>query len=143
MKPFRLLLIEDDSHRIDMFRSWLPCDVILTVATSGGQALGLLKRVQPGEYAGLLLDHDLREQMKTIGELKLSGTDMVDRIIESFEREIAVLVHSQNPGGGRSMAERLDRAGFWVTRVPFSDITEDRFREWVEDVREDWLDRST
>ena len=118
MGHFRLLLIEDNKQRIEKFRRWLPQNTTLVTATSGGQALGLLKRVERGEYAGIMLDHDLREQIKIAGEFALSGSDMVDIIIQSFKREIAVLVHSQNPGGARSMSERLDQAGFWVTQIP-------------------------
>lgn len=132
----RLLLIEDDHSRIETFRAWLPDGVILVVASSGGQAIGLLKRAEPGDFAGILLDHDLQLSARTPQDLSLSGSHLLDLVLESLPREVAVLIHSENPAGARSMAERLERAGFWVTQRPMSQLTEADFLSWVEEARE-------
>ena len=142
MRRFRLLLIEDNKERIETFQSWLPEDTILVVATSGGQAMGVLKRVEPGDYAGLMLDHDLREQLKIVDEFALSGSDMVDLIIKRLDRDVGILIHSQNPGGASSMLKKLNQAGFWVIRVPMHQLTQETFREWVQDLREMWLEQA-
>ena len=51
---FRLLLIEDDNERVEIFRSWLPADVRLVHAGSAGRALGILQRDREA-YAGIIL----------------------------------------------------------------------------------------
>ena len=67
-RRFRILLVEDDQRRVDKFRSWLPSDVILAELRSAGQAMGFLKRIQPGELSGILLDHDLQQQALTASD---------------------------------------------------------------------------
>lgn len=59
----RLLIIDDSNERIATLRSWLPDDVQPVVATSPGRALKVLD-LDPGTvYAGILLDHDLGQQV--------------------------------------------------------------------------------
>ena len=38
----RILLVEDDQGRVEWFRAWLPRDIQLVHAGSGGKALGIL-----------------------------------------------------------------------------------------------------
>ena len=137
---FRILLIEDDPVRIDQFRSWLPSNATLVVAASAGRAIGTLRRDGRGVYGGILLDHDLQQQAATEADRTLSGSNLVDLIIRNCDRRTAILVHSANPAGSRTMAERLDRSGFWVIRIPMYSLTQARFRDWVEEVYEEWLD---
>ncbi len=59
LKP-RILLIEDDSGRIDVFTRWLKdTEFVLATVRSGGQALGMLSKGSTESIAGILLDHDL------------------------------------------------------------------------------------
>lgn len=46
------------------FLEWLPADVVASVATSVGKAIGVLQR-DAKELAGILLDRDLNEQAVT------------------------------------------------------------------------------
>ena len=133
--PIRILLIEDDQRRVDRFRSWLPDEIQLVVARSAGQAMGLLRRVNKGDYAGIMLDHDLQEQAITADDTKLSGTDLIDVVIQNIDRETPVLIHSTNLTRAPMMAERLKRADYWVTQVSMLDLTAEVFCEWVGDVR--------
>jgi hypothetical protein len=48
----RLLLIEDDMTRIDLFQKWLPADIRMVVASSPGKAIGILQRDRGRVYAG-------------------------------------------------------------------------------------------
>ncbi len=64
-RRFRLLIIEDDSDRIQLFQSWVPERVLTVVATSAGRALGILERDPGHVYGGILLDHDLEKQTIT------------------------------------------------------------------------------
>jgi len=59
----RLLIIDDSNERIATIRDWLPDDVHPVIAASPGRALKVLD-LDPGTvYAGILLDHDLGQQV--------------------------------------------------------------------------------
>jgi hypothetical protein len=36
------------------------------------------------------------------------------------------------------VARQLEDKGFWVTRIPFCDMTEQAFLTWLEEAREFW-----
>ena len=133
----RLLLIEDDNDRVELFKSWLPDEFRLVHAGSAGRALGVLQRDR-NAFAGLLLDHDLQEQVVTQHDRLLSGSDVVSKIIELVRPETPILVHSMNPSDGPRMQKRLERAGFTVNRLPMAAMTEEYFKNWLEEVREYW-----
>lgn len=147
LPPPRILLIEDNAERIGLFRAWLPEDAPLVAVGGAGRALGLLRRCRPDrrdrrrgslEYAGILLDHDLGERVAAEGEEHCSGTQVAAAIVERISVEVPVLIHSMNPRGARAMQERLDRAGFWTTRIPMSALDRERFLAWFGEVRENW-----
>lgn len=137
----RLLLIEDDPIRIDRFRQWVAVDFRLVVATSAGRAIGTLQRDGKATYAGLMLDHDLQQNIATPDEMKLSGSHLVDVIVMNVYHDVPVLIHSMNVARAPIMAERLRRAGFWVTYMPFAHLNESGFRKWATEVHDLWLDR--
>jgi hypothetical protein len=139
-RVFRLLLIEDDPVRIERIQSWLPDTARLVTATSAGSAMGILKRDPLGTYGGIILDHDLHMQMKTTEDSGLSGTNIVNLLIHKTDPSVAILVHSMNVERAANMAERLDRAGFWVTRISMDSLTKNKFIEWVEEAQEIWMD---
>ena len=70
---FRLLLVEDDSDRVEIFRSWVPAGVHIVWARSAGAAIGLARRDRGSVYGGVLLDHDLQQQAITADDKNLSG----------------------------------------------------------------------
>ena len=86
---FRILLIEDNIDRVNIFKQWLCDDGLLTVASSAGKAMGILPRDNNREhgrvYSGILLDHDLQEQVITDSDRYLSSTNLIDLIIENIE----------------------------------------------------------
>lgn len=135
-RRLRFLLIEDNSRRVEMFRSWMPGNVILVETRSAGQAMGFLKRLQPGELAGMLLDHDLHQQALTTQDLQLSGSTLVNLILRFVDNEVAILVHSMNPAGAAIMASQLEGNGYWVTRIPMAQLTRATLQSWIEEVRE-------
>ena len=137
---FRLLLIEDNQHRIDKFRSWLPDDCLLVVTTSAGKALGVLQRDRGYIYGGFLLDHDLDQQAATETDLMLSGSDLVESIVTHMSLDVPILVHSMNLIRGPLIAQRLNRAGFEVVRIPYDELEQDRFLAWLSDARATWED---
>jgi CheY-like chemotaxis protein len=143
--PFlRLLLIEDNQERIRLIESWLPSDVRLIVASSAGRAIGLLKTIQrnaESPYAGILLDHDLQEQIVTENDQFLSGTNVLQFIIRNVPPDVPIMVHSMNFRRAIDLMQKLHRAGFEVTRIPFSELNQNNLIEWLNEVRDIWEDR--
>ena len=131
----RILLVEDDNNRVKKFQSWLPDNVRLIHAGSAGRALGILQRDRD-VYAGIMLDHDLQIQIATERDFFLSGSNVVEWIIALVRPDIPVLVHSMNPAEAPLMVIRLNKAGFIVTRMPMSEMTEQQFAKWLDEVRD-------
>lgn len=136
----RVLIVEDDDTRVDLFRSWLPSHVRVVHARSAGSAIGILQRDQGRVYAGILLDHDLQMQRLTQSDRHFSGMDAVHAIINNISKDVMILVHSMNQTQGPLMADRLKKVGFDVTRMPMAQLTERLFKEWIEEVIELWED---
>jgi CheY-like chemotaxis protein len=140
MEAYKILFIEDDPYRIGLFDIWLPVNFRLVPATSAGSALGLIRKDRGFIYAGICLDHDLQNQAKTDKDRDLSGSSIIKSIIENMNRSIPILVHSMNPEKAPIMVRKLQSAGFDVIRIPFGDLTQTKFKEWCEEVQENWND---
>lgn len=139
MKPIRLLILEDNNLRREKLLSMLPPDIRGVVVASGGQALGLLQRTSPDDFAGILLDHDLRENTRVPADNFLSGQNVVTAIIDLFDLEIPVLIHSMNPGGRQLMFDRLHEADFTdVSVIPMAELENSGLPEYLERVRAYW-----
>ncbi|MGH8550177.1 MAG: hypothetical protein ACRERU_16560 [Methylococcales bacterium] len=134
----RLLIIEDNPQRIELFTEWVPADIKPVFAKSAGRAIGLLKRDRGLVYAGVMLDRDLNEQPVIESERWLSTNDFMPVLIDSICLDVPVLVHSMNMGKAKSLVRELETAGFWVTRIPMVELTRPRFEQRLEDVREIW-----
>lgn len=140
-KPiFRLLLVEDSPERIEIFRSWLPEGVSMTVASSAGKVMGILKRDRGKVYGGIMLDHDLGQGVLTLQDKSLSGTNLVNIISDCISPDIPILVHSINPEGRALMTSRLDAAGFDVTVIPMEHMTKEAFKGWLREAFDLWED---
>ena len=137
-RPPRLLLIEDSPARIEQFRQWVPESMVLVTVTSAGRAIGILLRRDPFDYAGIMLDHDLQQQIANPGELALSGTDVVNTLVTRISYEIPVLLHSISPAGVASMHRKLEAASFDVTAIPMTQLVHAQFKLWLSDVLELW-----
>jgi len=137
---FRLLIIEDDHERERILKSWLPPAVKTVVAGSAGRAIGILERDRGKVYAGILLDHDLQGRIATTTDHFLDGKDIVNVIVKNVSKSVPILIHSMNVTQAPVMAERLERDGFSVTRIPMVNLTKERLQEWVNDARALWED---
>ena len=138
---FRLLIIEDDHERERILKSWLPPDVKTVVAGSGGRAIGILERDRGTIYAGILLDHDLQGRTATATDCTLDGKDVVNMIVKNISKNVPILVHSMNVTQAPVMAHRLEKDGFYVTRIPMVNLTKERLQEWVSEARALWEDQ--
>ena len=136
----RILIIEDNAARIATFQAWKPNDIHFVIATSPGAALGLIKRDRGMVYGSVMLDHDLLEQCASDSDFEFSGTQVATAITENFSYEIPIFIHSMNASKAAAMEAKLMRADFWVTRIPFAMLTENRLLEWLTEVKENWCD---
>ena len=135
----RILLIEDDSGRIEVFTRWLKdTEFVLVTVRSGGQALGMLSKGSTEAIAGILLDHDLSDSPFTEADLSLSASNVIPLIKRKVRCQVPVLIHSHNTGKPPAMQRALEAGGFSVTRIRFAAPTEGRFRAWLDDVRDNW-----
>lgn len=134
----RILIIEDDPARISTFERWLEATPYVVVrATSGGQAMGFFQHGAQG-IAGICLDHDLNTQPRTEADEWVSGSNVVSRICAKVPKTVPILVHSMNVTRAPQMVKRLIGAGFSVTRIRMSAMTEPLFHQWLADVGDAW-----
>jgi len=137
----KILVIEDVNSRIKYFDLWLLPGFRIVPTTSAGSSLGLIQGDKGFVYAGICLDHDLQGQTKTAKDCDLSGTTVVKNIIRYMDKRIPILVHSMNPTRAPIMANTLKTAGFKdVLRLSMADLTKTLFQEWLQEVRENWVD---
>jgi CheY-like chemotaxis protein len=118
LKP-RILLIEDDPGRIEVFTRWLAgTEFVLVVARSGGQALGMLAKGAEG-VAGLLLDHDLSDSPLTTTDMTLSASNVLPSIQRRLPRQVPILIHSHNLNKPVTMQRALRHSEPARGRYPF------------------------
>ena len=134
----RILIIEDNEKRIDLFKQWMPADVRAVFVRSAGRAIHVIELDKGSVYAGVCLDHDLDEQVTLREERGLNGVEVVRRIVRNLSLDAPILVHSMNYSGGTSMVRMLQAQGFAVTRVPFVQMEEIVFLNWIDNVRAEW-----
>ena len=136
MKP-RILLIEDDPHRIEIFRKLVAgSEFVLIEAKSGGRAMGILRKGMTDGIVGVCLDNDLEKQCLTESDQSLSGTKLISAISLSIPRSAPILIHSMNASQPPAMERRLTSYGFSVTRIHMVALTQTSFNEWLQEVRD-------
>ena len=97
----RILLVEDDLRRIEIFTRWLQApEFVLVTARSGGQALGLLSKGAEG-VAGLMLDHDLSDSLLTSTDAMVSASNLMPLIQRNTPRHVPVLIQATTPASRR------------------------------------------
>lgn len=136
----RLLLVEDDVGRVDLFAKWIHgTEFVLVTARSGGQAIGMLSKGFDG-VAGLMLDHDLSDSPLTTVDPHLSSSALIPLLQRRLPRHIPVLIHSHNLNKPVTMQRSLEASGHSVTRIRFSalEMEPQRFMDWIQDVRDNW-----
>lgn len=139
-KQGRILIIEDDPLRIARLIEWLPEGCRAVTAESTGKALGLLNLQYTSEYAGIVLDHDLQQQVITEQDLALSGSALINVIMTRVPVWVPILIQSVNVSKGPAMAMRLDKAGFTVDHVPMTRLKHQFYREWIIEALQLWDD---
>ena len=119
----RIFIVEDDQRRVDWFRAWLPKDMRLVHARSGGRELGVIQRDRTA-FSGIMLDHDLQQQAISASDSKLAECPGHDPFNESGEGdnnghssgEKRLLGHPYKNGG-----DELDRVSGVVVKWRYQD----------------------
>jgi CheY-like chemotaxis protein len=140
-ETLRILVVEDDPTRVEVFEAWLqylhlPCQFRIVWSKSAGSAIGLLERDRGKVYAGIMLDHDLNQQSLSNVDRLFSGKDVTKKIIEVTDTGTPILIHSTNESGGPKMKGTLEGAGFSVELVPFYALDFEQYRDWLSYVCE-------
>jgi CheY-like chemotaxis protein len=138
--PPRVLLVEDSAARSELLRSWIPSAIRVVWAKSGGEAVGILRRDPPATYAGIMLDHDLGQQLRDPSGKQLTGADVARLIAERVPTDTPILVHSMNPARRGDILAILVDAGFEVTQIPMASLDANKLQVWlttVESVHEE------
>jgi CheY-like chemotaxis protein len=136
----KILIVEDDRKRVELFESWMPDGFRAIFARTAGTALGILERDRRHVYAGVCLDHDLQQCVVVASDRDLSGSTVVRAVAKYISPDVPVLVHSQNLARACYMVDKLTAAGFDVTRIPMDKLECNLFHEWLEEVKEMWQD---
>lgn len=136
----RIPLVEDDNERVRRIKDWLPADVRLVHAGSADRAIGILERDR-NVYAGIMLHHDLQDQIATDLDFFLSGTNVTKVIMANISPDVQIMVHSVNQAAAPRMVKALSKAGVSVTRLSMTEISEEKLGEWLDGVRECWDDQ--
>ena len=113
-------------------------DVFVSVVTDVVAAMDQIKRDRERVYAGIILEHDLQEELTVASSMYLCGNDVVNVVIANIDKSVPILVHSMNPSQAVVMARLLESKGFANTRIPISELTEKKLFEWVQDARKLW-----
>jgi CheY-like chemotaxis protein len=134
----RILLVEDDQDRANILISYLPNYIRVVQASSAGRALGIIRadhrsRTNKSPYYGIMLDHDLQEQIVSADDAQLSGMNVVDAIVQYVSRNVPILVHSMNLSEAPTMVKKLTGSGFSVTRIPMREMTAEKLMEWLKE----------
>lgn len=133
-----ILLVEDDDRRVGEFMRWFAApDVRLLWVRTGDAAL---RCVETECYDLILLDHDLDLQHPRGHLGKVSGTNVVDRLIaSSVNRRTPIIIHSMNPGARNNMYLRLRANKFDVEIRPFSEWSDVSAQKVLQDLRAEWV----
>jgi len=136
-RPFqlpRILLVEDSDDRSRTLQSWIPANIRVVWAKSGGDAVGILTRDGAAVYAGIMLDHDLHQQLRDPGARQLNGADVARKIVECVELDTPIFIHSMNPQRRGDILATLEDAGFDVTQIPMSELDGRKLQVWLDSV---------
>ena len=130
----RILLVEDSDDRARTLQSWVPANIRIVWAKSGGDAVGILTRDGGGVYAGIMLDHDLHQQLRDPSAKQLTGADVARKIVECVELDTPIFIHSMNPQRRGDILVTLEEVGFAVTQIPMSELDGRKLELWLETV---------
>jgi hypothetical protein len=136
-----ILMVEDDLGRMEDAKRWMPADMRHFVCPEECVALGTVGRSGDEDYAGIMLDFDLRGGIHSPDRPVGNTLRVARKIAEVVAKDTPILVHSMNSVDRADIVSILQKAGFTVTVIPWWDMTEEKFRNWLETCREVWRDR--
>lgn len=120
--PVRVLVLDDDTDRVDYFRIGLNRAHMLHVPS----AAAAIHQIKFRTWDVVFLDHDLEESIFNYGIIDHGcGMDVVDALVNKLRRDGALLgtlfvVHSINERRGTLMVDRLRAAGYRASRRTYA-----------------------
>lgn len=93
----------------------------------------MIRRDHGHIYGGVLLNHDLAQRAMTEDDYSLSGTDVALALLEHFSIDTPMLIHSTNQVQVPRVVHQVENKGFYVTRIPFCEMTERALLTWLEE----------
>ncbi len=102
----KILFLDDDPSRHRRLREHIGSEQVEYV----WNAAQAIEALQSKTFDVVSLDYDLDRS----GDA-LTGYDVARRLVETPNRDAILLVHSDNPGGARSMLEVLGERATWVS----------------------------
>ena len=135
-RPIRLLVVEDNQQRIDLFSRWIPEEFSPVFVPGAGRAMRIIELDAGNVFAGIALDYDLDEQPVIPSERMLSGRNVAIKVAQLISCDVPILIHSMNVSGSQVMQNMLEASGFHVTRRPFRFLVKVSLGQWLETIRE-------
>jgi len=109
----RILILEDDINRIELFKSKLSMHE-LTFCTRAMEAVNLVTNVK---YDLMFLDHDLEGKPYEDSDYENTGYQVAKMIPATLNKDTRIIIHSMNPVGAENMKCII---GSSAERIPFS-----------------------
>lgn len=117
----RILILEDDMNRIDLFGQKLCANQFdITYVTTAAEAIALLDQE---EFDLVFLDHDLGGQTYVNTADTNTGSEVVRHMTRpTYLKTPVVIIHSMNEPAAKSMEHALVYEGFETHRIPFTKL---------------------
>lgn len=120
----KILILEDDPNRVDIFRATLGDRHSLAFAETAAAAIAAINSTP---FDVIFLDHDLGGQTYVAESDENTGSEVVRHLAYACGggRETPIIIHSMNLPAAQAMQKNLLAAGYrHVYQIPFSKLTE-------------------
>lgn len=117
----KILILEDDENRVEIFREMLGQRHDLTVVDTAQDAID---EIDSDIFDVIFLDHDLGGQTYVAASDMNTGSEVVRNMTRrAVVLSASVVIHSMNTPAAASMQSQLVNAGYHpVHRIPFSKL---------------------
>jgi len=109
-----ILFLDDSEDRCKRFRSWCPSSIIVNTADD------CIWQLKHNEYDIVFLDHDLGGKIYVNSRDKDCGMEVVRWLAKRNINLNTIIVHSLNSSAATLMTEKLRKANYNVSYVPFT-----------------------
>ncbi len=120
-EPMKIYIVEDAPERMEWFRkTFHDCEI-----THTDQVDKACKDIEENKYDIIFLDRDL-------GHYKFNGEDISWYMYENeLAKDSAIVIHSVNPRGQRSMSCHLAKYHKQVLQIPFTELCKMKREDFI------------